>query len=306
MSRPALILRLMNHMAIRPLSTLITLIVLCFVAATGAQAQTSPAGATGQPRPDAVEVYELVLKDGSRLFGSIERENGDEVVFRTQAGATITARRQDIVSLKLVKGRIEAGEFIRTDLHRSRLFFAPTGRSLDKGQVSVGVFEFIAPFVQVGVTDDFSIGGGTPLIFGIEDFDRPFWVTPKYRLFNSEQVQASVGVLHVFDTSEGNSAGIAYGVGTFGSSDNAVTAGVGMAYSGDDRGGIVMLGGERRVHRSMKLITENYMWKNGDGIISGGVRFIGERLSADLALAVPFGLGDVIAFPVVNFVYVFK
>ena len=294
----------MKHMATTHLSRLIALILLCLVPVVGAQAQTTTAPA-GQGQA-AVELYELVLKDGSRLFGSVERENDNEVVFRTQSGATITAARQDIVSLKLVKGRLEAGEFVRTDLHRSRLFFAPTGRSLDKGQVSVGVFEFIAPFVQVGITDDFSIGGGTPLIFGIEDFDRPFWVTPKYRLFNSEKMQASVGVLHVFDTSEGNSAGIAYGVGTFGSSDNAVTAGVGMAYSGDDRGGIVMVGGERRVHRSIKLITENYMWKNGDGIVSGGVRFIGERLSADLALAVPLGMGDAIAFPVVNFVYVFK
>ena len=79
----------------------------------------------------------------------------------------------------------------------------------------------------------------------------------------------------------------------------------GLAYSGDSRGGIVMVGGERRVHRSMKLITENYVWETGDGILSGGVRFIGERLSADLALAIPIGAGDLFAFPVVNFVYVF-
>ncbi|MEX1127267.1 MAG: hypothetical protein WEB50_01750 [Vicinamibacterales bacterium] len=286
-----------------PLSTVILCSVLCLGASLPAQAQTTLPAAPAQA--GEVELYELVLKDGSRLFGTIERQDDQQVVFRTQSGATITALRLDIVSLRVVKGRLEQGEFVRTDLHRSRLFFAPTGRSLEKGQVSVGVFQFIAPFVQVGVTDNFSIGGGTPLIFGIEDFDRPFWVTPKLRVFNSEMAQASVGVLHVFDTSEGDSAGIAYGVGTFGTSDNAVTVGAGLAYSGDSRGGIVMVGGERRVHRSLKLITENYVWKNGDGILSGGVRFIGERLSADLALATPFGVGDAWVFPVVNFVYVF-
>ena len=36
-----------------------------------------------------------------------------------------------------------------------------------------------------------------------------------------------------------------------------------------------------------------------------GVRFFGERLSADLGLAVPLGAGELFAFPVVNFVYVF-
>ena len=292
----------MKHMAtFHRVPTLLLLGILVLVPRTG-QAQTTPATPT-VPASQEVEVHELLLKDGSRLFGQIERENDQEVVFRTQSGATMTVSRTEIVSLKLVRGRLERGEFVRADMHRSRLFFAPTGRSLEKGQVSVGVFEFIAPFVQVGVTDDFSIGGGTPLLFGIEDFDRPFWITPKYRVLNTGKAQAAVGILHVFDTSEGDSAGIAYGVGTFGSSDNAVTVGAGVAYSGDSRGGIAMIGGERRVHRNMKLITENYIWEDGGGIISGGIRFMGERLSADLALAMP--LGEAFAFPVVNFVYVF-
>lgn len=291
----------MKHMANLRVTLFVLLAALTFFC-PGAQAQPAPA-APGSAPSGEVEMHELVLKDGSRLFGRIERENDQEVVFRTQSGATVTASRTEIVSLRLVKGRLERGEFVRADVHRSRLFFAPTGRSLEKGQVSVGVFEFIAPFVQVGVTDNFSIGGGTPLVFGIEDFDRPFWITPKYRILNTGKVQAAVGVLHVFDTSEGDSAGIAYGVGTFGSSDNAITVGGGVAYSGDSRGGIAMIGGERRVHRNMKLITENYIWQDGGGILSGGVRFMGERLSADLALAKPINEGYV--FPVVNFVYVF-
>lgn len=262
-------------------------------------------GSGGQvSRPETKSVSELVLRDGSRIFGTVEHESGQEVVFRTTTGSTITASRADVVSLRPVKGRVAGGEFLRSDEHRSRLFFAPTARSLEKGQVSVGVFEFLAPFVQVGVTDRLSVGGGTPLVFGLGDWDRPFWLTPKLQVYSSESSQAAIGVLHVFDTN-GDTAGIGYGVGTFGSSDNAITVGAGVAYAGDDRGGILMIGGERRVARNLKLITENYVWEGGGGFISGGVRFIGERLSADLALAVPMGLGDVIAFPVVNFVYVF-
>lgn len=265
-----------------------------------APAQTAEAGATAGP----TTLYELVLKDGSRVFGTVERQTDDEVVLRTQAGAVVTAKRHEIASLRTVEGRIERGEFIRSDLHRTRLFFAPTGRSLQRGEVSFGVFQFIAPFVQVGVTDRFSMGGGTPLLFGIDDWNRPFWVTPKFQVYNAPEAQAAVGLLHVFDT-DGDSGGIAYGVGTFGNSDNAGTVGAGMMYSGDDRGWIVMGGAEGRVSRSVKVMTENYIWKNGDGILSGGVRFLGERLSADLALAIPIGIGEFFAFPVVNFVYVF-
>ena len=279
------------------------LLLFAFLAPPGtARAQ---AGQPAQAAEGRAEVHELVLRDGSRLFGSIERETETEIVFRTHSGATVTARRVDIVSLKLVKGRVEQGEFLRTDMHRSRLFFAPTGRSLDKGQVSLGVFEFLAPFVQVGVTDRFSVGGGTPLVFGIdEDGTRPFWLTPKYQVIRADRVQAAVGVLQIL-TTDGDSAGIAYGVSTFGNSDNALTVGGGLAYSGDDRGGILMVGGERRVRNNLKLITENYVFPGGNGILSGGVRFLGERLSADLGLAFPIGGDGFFAFPVVSFVYVF-
>ena len=271
--------------------------VLCLVPA--------PSSAQTPPPDGRAELFELVLKDGSRIYGSIVSETDAEVVFKSQSGATVTARRQDIVSLKQVKGRIEKGVFLRTDLHRSRLFFAPTGRSLEKGQVSVGVFQFLAPFVQVGVTDRFSLGGGTPLIFGIDEEYRPFWITPKFKVYDSPKTQVSVGLLQLFNLDNDN-AGIAYGVGTFGDSDNAGTVGIGYGYDGSGGRTVIVMGGaEGRVRSNLKLITENYLWKNGDGIISGGVRFLGERLSADLALAVPIGIGDFFAFPVVNFVYVF-
>ena len=254
--------------------------------------------------PAAARLHELVLKDGSRVFGSIEREDEREVVFRTHSGALVTALRTEIVSLRQVKGRIENGEFLKSDSQVSRLFFAPTARSLEKGQVSVGVFEFLAPFVQVGVTDRFSIGGGTPLAFGFDEAYRPFWITPKFQVHRSENRQFAVGVLQIINV-RGDGLGIAYGVGTFGSSDHAMTVGAGLAYSGDATGGVVMVGGERRVRRNLKLITENYLWEGGNGMASGGIRVLGERLSADLALAIPIGTDDLIAFPVINFVYVF-
>lgn len=288
------------RMKLKTLSSALLLFAFLTPVSQAAAQATQPAQSPG----GRTEVHELVLRDGSRVFGSIESQTETEVVFRTHAGATVTARRADIVSLRLVKGRIEEGEFLRTDVHRSRLFFAPTGRSLEKGQVSIGVFEFLAPFVQVGVTDRLSVGGGTPLIFGFGSDFRPFWFTPKYQIVDTGKFQAAVGVLQVFNL-DGDHGGIAYGVTTFGNSDNAVTVGAGMAYADDDRGGLLMVGGERRVRNNLKLITENYVWKDGNGIVSGGVRFLGERLSADLGLAFPIGIGELGAYPVVSFMYVF-
>jgi hypothetical protein len=84
------------------------------------------------------------------------------------------------------------------------------------------------------------------------------------------------------------------------------TAGAGLAYANDGgRAGVFMIGGEARVGSRVKFVTENYLWEGGDGLATGGFRFFGERLSADLALAIPIGADGVYAFPLINFVYVF-
>jgi hypothetical protein len=268
-----------------------------------------PAGVSAQSsvETDPAVTHELRLRDGSRAYGRIVSESDEEVVFETASGVAITARRNQIVSLRKVDGVFKEGEFLPADPNNTRLFFGPTGRSLPKGQAYLGVYEFFMPFVQVGVTDRFSIGGGTPLIFSFEDdgLDRPYWVTPKLQVFNGRKAQISIGVFQGFGG--GATGGIAYGVATTGGSSGSVTAGAGMAYDDDgDRTAVVMVGGDRQFRRNMKFVTENYVWGSGNGIVSAGVRFFGERLSADLALASPIGeeFGGFV-FPLVNFIYLF-
>jgi hypothetical protein len=285
--------------------TLVTLFAAMLSAAAVSPARAQEA-LKAPAAVSTVTLQELVLRDGSRLYGQVEREDETEVLFRTQAGTLVTAQRAEIASLRAVRGSIIQGEFLRHDPNSSRLIFGPTGRAIEKGQAYLGVYEFLMPFVQVGVTDRFSIGGGTPLIFGFEDeWDRPFWITPKLQVFKGASSSFAVGAFHAFGVGN-DGGGIGYGVGTFGSEIGSVTVGAGMAYSGmDNAAGVLMVGAERRLHRNVKWITENYLWSGGEGVTSGGFRFFGERLSADLALAIPIGADSFFVFPVVNFVYVF-
>ena len=69
-------------------------------------------------------------------------------------------------------------------------------------------------------------------------------------------------------------------------------------------GAVAMVGGEAPVRRNIKFITENYAWRS-TVVTSGGFRFFGERLAADLVIAVAVTRGTAFAFPVVNFVYRF-
>lgn len=247
--------------------------------------------------------YELRLRDGSRIYGAIERQTEEQIEFRTITGALITARSADVLQLKEVKGSLVEGEFLPDDPNQTRLFFAPTGRALPKGAVSFGTYQFIMPFVQVGVTDRFSIGGGTPLLFGFDESERPFWITPKFQVVNSGKVTAAVGSLHLL--ASGHSAGIGYGVVTVSQPAGSLSMGAGLAYEdGGGKSAVVMVGADRRVRRNLKLLTENYVFKGG-GLLSGGVRFIGDRLSADVGLVIPLSVNGFIAFPVANFAYFF-
>ena len=88
-----------------------------------------------------------------------------------------------------------------------------------------------------------------------------------------------------------------------------MTGGVGYAYDRtyDSKNGaaVVMIGGEHRVSRGLKLLTENYVF-DGGGIVTGGIRWMGDRFSVDLAMVVPTDGSSTIAFPLVNVVYSFS
>jgi len=255
-----------------------------------------------KPSPYVQTVHELLLKDGSRVYGQIESESETEVVFRTTSGAAVTTPKTRIASVRPVLGRMIRGEFRPEDPNSTRLAFAPTGRALPRGQTYLGVYSGFAPFLQVGITDRFSAGTGTPLVF-TDDWDRPFWVSPKLQVYAGNGNYASVGVLHAFAGDE--NAGIGYGVFTRETSGGAFTLGAGAAYSSNGvQSAVVMVGGEAPVRRNIKWITENYAW-NGAVVSSGGFRFFGERLAADLVLAIAFTDSSPFAFPVVNFVYRF-
>ena len=256
--------------------------------------------------PDDV-VQELTLGDGSRLYGRVEEIEGDRVVFRSLSGLRLVLAHDEIRDLRRVRGHVREGDFRPEDPNRTRLFFGPTARSLPRGRGYLGVYELFMPFVQVGVTDRITLGGGTPLVFGEGGDSRPFWFTPKVQFLRGERTQLAAGVMHFVFTGDDDPVGIGYGVVTHGTPDASLTVGFGYGYSSSDQGTwIAMVGGDMRLARNVKLLGEGYVWQAGEGIVMGGVRFFGSRLSADLGLVTMVGGGgDTFVFPIVNVVWTF-
>ena len=295
-----------------------TLRLLVLVAALGTPAfigaQVSP---RTTPTASAVRdtVVEIRLRDGSIFYGRIEEETADRVVIVTMAGARVELIRAQIESLRVTAGRSANGTFWTEDPNHTRLFFSSTARPLGKGEGYISSFMLFFPFVAYGVTERFTLAGGTPILPGA--IGKLFYLAPKYTLVQKPKSSFAAGALGFVSTGQidEGSVGIVYGVGTWGSREAAITAGAGWGYSAGNSGSglsndpIFVVGGEKRVSRRVKLITENWFFVGSGAsgaLVSGGLRFIGDRLAADLAIGgFSTGGNGACCMPIVNFVYNF-
>lgn len=243
-------------------------------------------------------VYEVRLGDGSVIYGRIAEVDAERVVLTTVGGGRLEVERSQIREVRPAAGRVVDGEHWSEDPGGTRLFFTATGRSLREGESYVGTYLVVLPFAAVGVTDRITIAGGAPILFG--EFE-PVYLAPKVQIARSPTAQASVGTLAFLLDDE--VVGIAYGVGTFGSADKALSVGVGFFYAGGDVANepAFMVGGETRVSRRVKLLTENYILPHRVGtILSGGIRVIGDRFTTEIAVA---GVATGCCLPLLNFSY---
>lgn len=267
------------------------------------------------PTPAAGDsTVEVRLRDGSVLYGQVVAEDDSTIVLLTSTGARLALPRAQIIRMRVVTGRDADGAHWEADPNSTRLFFTSTARPLAKGEGYISSFMLFFPFVAYGVTDRITIAGGTPILPGL--IGEVFYVAPKVTLFDRGKASVAVGALGLWvpEVLDEESIGILYGATTWGSRDRAITAGAGWGYatnagsSGIANDPVFMIGGETRISRRVKLITENWLFFGGSetgGLISGGFRFIGDRVSADLGFGGALGEANACCIPLVNFVYSF-
>ena len=77
---------------------------------------------------------------------------------------------------------VATSETVTEDAVASKLFYAPTGRTLKRGDVYVAIDAFSLGVLRVGVTDRFSIGVGRPL------YANTTWITPKFQIYEDDRV----------------------------------------------------------------------------------------------------------------------
>lgn len=280
-------------------------VAILFTPIAAAQAQDTPATRAQLRIVDSTKIQLITLRDGSSLVGRIVAVRGDTVDFEMSVGR-VPIFVGDIRELKeTAVGTMHDGEYWAANPNATRLFFAPSGQMLKKGEGYFADYELFFPGFAYGVTDNISVGGGVSLIpAGLDE--QVYYFTPKVGMSFGDQIHVSAGLL-VAGT-KGGTGGIGYGAGTFGNGDASVTVGLGYGFAGGDIESkpVAMLGGEKRISRRVALVTENYLLPTSEDnlVYSFGLRFIGEKLTTDLALFNVAGSG-IIGLPYVDFVFRF-
>lgn len=258
------------------------------------------------------KLYKIVLKGGSEMIGTVVSEDSLSLNLRTLSGMMMNIPKDEVLTRKELTGKIIGESYLREDPNYTRLLFAPTARSLESGTGYIAVYELFFAFAAVGIGDVVTLAGGVSLFPGAES--QILYFAPKITPIQFDGLDLAVGVLHLvlpsWDGDDIEGVGIIYTNGTFGSRYSAATIGLGWGYSGEETSDkpILMIGGEQQLSNSIKLITENWFPQgSGIGLISLGIRFFGDRLSADLGFWTPVGADTEGSgfLPWVSFIYNF-
>jgi hypothetical protein len=273
-------------------------------------ALAAPVSAFQEPIPglevlqDTTRVQIIHLRDGSVLYGRIV-DTGPPVVVRLGGGQLFRVEPSTVRSVETLEGRIVDGEVWEEDANPSRLFFAPTARTTPAGTGYFAVYELVIPFLSFSLTDRFMIAGGTPLL-GDLGSGRPFYIAPKLQLVRRDRFQFAAGAWIIGTGDEDlDLISLLMGIATVGSTDHAVTVGLGYGFEGTRAAdAVALIGGfETRLARRIKLVSENWYLPGDLALVSLGPRFMGSRLSADLGLGWLVGSGESFFIPLVNFVF---
>lgn len=175
-------------------------------------------------------IYEF--RDGTTIIGSFIKDEGGNIYITDLEGKEVYIPKVMVAQVhKVTKNNIKDGEYWFSNLHDTRYFFSPTAFGLETGEGYFGHSYWMLWQAQYGITDNFSIGGGTAL------FGYPATLNAKYSINIKKDLNLAlgwfwVGDLFAYGADFFPEVNMPYAVLTKGSKENNITLGV--AYNLDD------------------------------------------------------------------------
>ena len=232
----------------------------------------------------------VTMTDGSVYVGVYVSETAQTISLKTEHLGVIEISRENIRRIEVLDpARFKDGEYWFENPNATRYLFGPSAIPLKKGE---GYYQNIYVVLQsfnYAVANNISIGGGfdviTPFVSDIPVF---FFITPKAGFKVADKVYVGGGLLYANTTAFDISGfGIGYGIVTYGTVENNITAGLGWGYAEGEttNGPIITVSGMARLSRRLGFVSENWIVPVDGyyGVFSYGIRFMAEKITVDFA-----------------------
>ena len=198
----------------------------------------------------------VTMNNGEEFMGQVIQKNDDFLVLNSANGEL----KLKVLQISKIEDYSYEGLFLFPSSHQTRYFFGPSAIPLKKETGYYHNVYVVGNFINYGLSDNFSIGGGFEFISLMLGYPI-YFLTPKVGFKVDEKVHVGGGVIVAGVVGEGN-VFLAYGVSTFGTSESNVSIGFGYGKAGDVPGQALMFSGTQRVSNSMALLTENYIFND--------------------------------------------
>ncbi|MGI4740089.1 MAG: hypothetical protein ACRYG7_33380 [Janthinobacterium lividum] len=241
----------------------------------------------GHPGEVIGQTYSIETVGGVQFNGILRAASEESLTFETRELGVVTMQRTSLRQLtnQTPEQARRGFDYVGNSTH---MFLAPTARNLHQGEGEAQVINIILGSINYGITDNISVGLLVPVIpfVGIPALA----ITPKVSVPLTDKLQVGVGVLYGFTTGvfgSSESAGLGYGLATYGTADTNVTLGLGYGFAGGDIGNspVAVVGANVRLSRLFTLVNETYLASfDNNGGFGGlaGLRYATPRFSGSL------------------------
>jgi hypothetical protein len=174
-------------------------------------------------------------------------------------------------------------ETIIPDPNDARLFLAPTARPIRKNVLLISDVELFFPMIGYGIENFGSIVGGVSIFPNAEN--QLIYVNAKITPYRFKYGDIAVGLIY-FDWTQKNAYNliVGYAGATLGTQSASFSGGFGYAFDKYKKtAGLIVLGGEVRLAKDLKAITENWIYTKAYFFPMSflGLRFFGPAVALD-------------------------
>ncbi len=262
--------------------------------------------------------YHVVLKDGSELHGELISKTSDQIVIKTAAMGEVTLSVNDIDEIEETgESDYRKGKYWFPNPNPSKYLLGSSAIPPEKGSgYYQNTWVFFNSF-NYAFTDFLSLSGGFEIfsIFAGSEGPYAFYLNPKVSFNVVDNLYLGGNVLYantIRSIDEFGGIGTLNAIASYGTHNTNITASLGWGFAEGDFSSkpLITISGMVRASRRIGFVSENWIvpevGSGGSyyGVFSYGIRFLGEKISVDLAFVNNPDIADVliIGWPFLDFV----